>query len=356
MDESVSARPPAESLYERLAGLELAIEGYTLERRSLDVSSGFTRVTTTVALAGGGMTGRGEDVGYEAGDHDGYPEDLDLSGRHTLDELSARIDALDLFPRELRHSAGRDYRRWAFESAALDLALRQAGRSLGDLLGLPYRPVRFVVSTRLDIAPWLAIDPRLEFKLDPTTEWTEEWMRAAAETGRVRALDFKGFYEGTVVDAPADPRLYRAVAETFPDAILEDPAWNEETAAALAGHEGRIAWDAPIHGVDDLDRMPVLSRWLNVKPSRFGTLRRLCDTLDTCRQRSIACFGGGQFELGTGREQIQALASLFYADAPNDVAPGAYNEPEPRPGLPRNPLIPAELQDGFGFRFMEGPR
>ena len=32
-----------------------------------------------------------------------------------------------------------DYRRWAFESAALDLALRQEGCSLGTLLGLEYR-------------------------------------------------------------------------------------------------------------------------------------------------------------------------------------------------------------------------
>jgi hypothetical protein len=151
------------------------------------------------------------------------------------------------------------------------------------------------------------------------------------------------------VDAPANPDLYRAVAESFPDAILEDPAWNDETAAALEGHEDRIAWDAPIHGVDDLDRMPGAPRWLNVKPSRFGTLRRLCDTLDACEQRSIGCFGGGQFELGVGREQIQALASLFYPNAPNDVAPPAYNEPEPRPGLPRSPLIPAEQQAGLAF-------
>lgn len=343
------------ALYDRLADLEVEIEGYTLERRELAVSSGFTRVTTTVVLSGGGMAGRGEDVGYEAADHDGYPEGLDLAGRWTLVELSARLDGLDLFPAEPRRPADRYYRRWAFESAALDLALRQSGQSLGGLLGRRYDPVRFVVSTRLDIAPWLAIDPELEFKLDPTAEWTADQIRAAAESGRVRALDFKGYYEGTEVDAPADPDLYRAVAGSFPEAILEDPAWNDETAAALMGQEDRIAWDAPIHGVDDLDQMPVAPRWLNVKPSRFGTLRSLCDTLDVCERRSIACFGGGQFELGIGREQIQALASLFYANAPNDVAPGAYNAPDPRPGLPRSPLIPDPQQEGLAFRFVEQP-
>jgi hypothetical protein len=60
-------------------------------------------------------------------------------------------------------------------------------------------------------------------------------------------------------------------------------------------------------------------------------------------------YGGGQFELGVGRGQIQALASLFYPDAPNDVAPGAYNEGEPRPGLPRSPLRPPVRPLGFSW-------
>jgi hypothetical protein len=49
-------------------------------------------------------------------------------------------------------------------------------------------------------------------------------------------------------------------------------------------------------------------------------------------------YGGGQFELGPGRTQIQKLASVFYADGPNDVAPREYNEGPARPGLARSPL------------------
>jgi len=77
---------------------------------------------------------------------------------------------------------------------------------------------------------------------------------------------------------------------------------------------------------------------VNIKPSRFGSVRRLLDAIDHCEQQGIAMYGGGQFELDVGRAQIQALAALFYPDAANDVAPGAYNEGEPRPGLPRSPL------------------
>ena len=113
-------------------------------------------MTTTVRISGGGEVGEGEDVTYEADHHDGFSPP-DLSGTWTFDELSERLESLDL--------AG--YRRWGFESAALDLALRQAGTSLGAAVGREYRPVRFVVSTREDIDRFLAVQPTLEFKVDP---------------------------------------------------------------------------------------------------------------------------------------------------------------------------------------------
>ena len=122
----------------------------------------------------------------------------------------------------------------------------------------------------------------------------------------------------------------------FPEAIIEDPALTDDTREALHGAEGRLSWDAPIHSVADIEaRAP---RFLNIKPSRFGTVKRLFDSIDHCRARRITMYGGGQFELGPGRPQIQALASLFYADSPNDVAPSEYNVGGPRAGLPRSPL------------------
>jgi len=86
---------------------------------------------------------------------------------------------------------------------------------------------------------------------------------------------------------------------------------------------------------------------LNAKPSRFGFLRELLDFYDYCADRGIGLYGGGMFELGAGRGQIQHLASLFYPDAPNDVAPGGYNEREPRPGLPASPLPAPGNEPGF---------
>jgi hypothetical protein len=85
---------------------------------------------------------------------------------------------------------------------------------------------------------------------------------------------------------------------------------------------------------------------MNIKPSRFGTIARLLECIEYCDANGLQLYGGGQFELGVGRQHIQVLASLFYADGPNDVAPSDYNTGEPRPGLPQSPL-PAPCSIGF---------
>jgi hypothetical protein len=333
------------ALWDRLRGLEATIEEVRTERRSIDVSTEFTRVTTTVILGGAGETGRGEDVTYTAEDHDWFPQ-LEPAGRTTLAELSADLDALQLFEHEPKMQASSQYRRWAFESAALDLALRQNDLSFGDALGLEYRPVRFVVSTRGDAFAWLEHNPDLELKLDPENDWERSLMERLARTDRVRVLDFKAYYRGTAVDLEPDPQLYRTAAELFPEAVLEDASLDGECGVVLRGEERRLSFDAPIHSVQDLVALPVSPGWLNVKPSRFGTLARLIECIEHCQTNGIGMYGGGQFELGVGRRHIQVLASVFYPDGPNDVAPSEYNAGEPRPGLPRSPL-PAPSARGF---------
>jgi hypothetical protein len=246
--------------------------------------------------------------------------------------------------------ASLDYRRWAFESAALDLALRQAGATLGEVVGREQAPLRFVVSTRMDVRDWLAVAPGLEFKVDPIPgEWDVAHMDALAATGRVRVCDLKAHYHGTPVDTVPDADFHRTIAEHFPDAVLEDPSLDADVLEALAGSFDRLSFDAPIHSLADVDALPMKVKHLNVKPSRFGPLSRLFECIDTCLERGIELYGGGQFELGIGRGQVQEIASLFYADTPNDVAPPAYNAPEPVAGLPESPLSPPPRRAGFGW-------
>jgi hypothetical protein len=327
--------------WERLSELELALEDATTERRSMDVSTDFTRVTTTLVVHGRGEEGRGEDVTYNAEDHDWFPE-LELRGSMTLGAFSAALDGVRLFGDDPRMDASVDYRRWALESAGLDLALRQNGLSLGAALGRDYRPVRFVVSSRGDAFAWLQHNPELELKLDPDKDWDRPFMQRLADTGRVRVLDLKAYYTGTAVDLAPDPELYGAVAALFPEAVIEDASLDGESGEVLRGEEGRLSFDAPIHSAADVQALPIEPGWLNIKPSRFGKLERLFECVEYCDANGIRLYGGGQFELGVGRRHIQVLASLLYPDGPNDVAPSDYNAGAPRPGLPQSPLPPPE--------------
>ncbi|HWG57330.1 MAG TPA: hypothetical protein VNT58_12510 [Gaiellaceae bacterium] len=319
-------------LYDRVKDLPLTIERVEHEQRALPLAH-MTRRTTVFRLHGAGEEGVGEDVTYEGPHHEAValPE---LAGTHTL----------DLFSQLVADAPG--YRRWGLESAALDLALRQAGLSLGEAVEREPQPVRFVVSQN-NARDWLAVEPGLRFKLDASDSWTDAVVAELAATGAVDVVDLKGLYEGEWVDATPSPELYARVAAAFPHAWLEDARLTDETRPVLEPHLDRLTWDFPIHSVADVDALEHPPRCLNSKPSRFGSVRNLFDFYDACFERGIEIYGGGQFELGPGRGQIQHLASLFHPDAPNDVAPGVYNEGGPRSGLPQSPLPPASRDAGF---------
>ena len=344
-------------LFARVADLPLRIEGYELEGLVRDVSSAFTRKSTVIRLRGGGEEGIGEDVTYDGEDQEllqAAGPSLPLAGDWTLERFCDHLATLDLWPEPPRRPASRHYRVWAYESAALDLALRQAGMSAHEALGRESRPVRFVVSLRLGepasfepIRRRVERYPSLRFKLDPTSDWTPELIAQLVDARCVDSVDLKGLYEGSVVDQAPDPVLYRRVAEAFPDAWIEDPKLTEETDAILRPYRDRITWDANIHSVEDIASLPFKPWMVNVKPSRLGGLRPLFAAYEYCDANGIGMYGGGQFELGPGRGQIQYLASMFHADAPNDVAPGGYNDPDPAPGLPDSPLAVAASVTGF---------
>ena len=348
----------AAETYARIAELPLEVESFALERLELAVSSEFTRVTTVIRLRGAGEEGVGEDVTYGTSDQDSFQREgasLPLAGSHTLDGFAGALDTLELFPEGPEMPAFYDYRRWGLESAALDLALRQAGMSLAAALGREPRPIRYVASLRLGEPPsteplrrWLELYPELRFKLDPTSGWTDELVAELAVLGKVDIVDLKGAYKGTPVDQPPDRELYTRVAAGFPAAWIEDPALTPETDHVLEPYRDRVTWDAPIHSVEDVLALPFPPRMLNVKPSRFGQVRRLLDFYDWSAAGGVGNYGGGQFELGPGRGQIQYLASLFHPEAPNDVAPAGFNEGL-QPGLPTSPLRPPNEEEP-GFR------
>ncbi|HEX2441164.1 MAG TPA: hypothetical protein VHT71_22830, partial [Methylomirabilota bacterium] len=189
--------------YERVADLPLEIERYELEGLSRRFSEAFERRTTIFHLYGAGHEGQGEDVVYDP-EAQGAQQDLgpvlELAGTWTFDAFSRHLDEIDLFPAGAPDfEVFRNYRRWGVESAALDLALRQAGRSLDEVLGRAPHPITFVVSLRLGEPPSTdGVDRRLDrypgtrFKLDAAPDWDDALVEHLVGTGAVASIDFKG--------------------------------------------------------------------------------------------------------------------------------------------------------------------
>lgn len=341
------------SLASRLAGLTLEIETHSLEMLGLSTADGWTRYTTVFSLHGGEDIGQGEDVIYDAEAQQLFQEpgtELDLRGRYSLAEFSRKIDGLDLFP-ALPGDAGQQlYRRWGLESAALSLALRQGGARLQDLLERELKPLRYTVSLGLgepasltSIHRVLRLYPQARFKVDYSQSWTPDLVEELSALDRVDVVDLKGLYRGAFRGPKADAQMYQLIAEKLPNCWLEDPDLNDRTSSALASHMHRVTWDANLHALADLFAVDEEPRCVNVKPSRFGFLSELLRFYEYCEARGIEMYGGGQFELGPGRVQIQALASMFHPDAPNDVAPSAFNERELSGDLAKSPMPPVEF-------------
>ena len=348
-----------ESLWPRLADLPLVVESCEYDRLHAVLVDEFNRVTTHVRLIGAGADGLGEDVSLMEEDgtslHEARPA-LGLEGEWTLASFSDHLATLDLFVKPPEWEAAPRFRRWAFESAALDLALRQAGRALHEVLELEPQPLRFVNSLGLGKQPSiepvrrrLARSPGVRFKLDAEATWAPELVDEVAATGAVDTIDFKGQYGFEVEDPQALGALYDRVIAAFPDAYLEDPHDLPEIARRLGDHVERVSYDAPIRSAEDIGATPLPARVVNVKPSRIGSLRALFEVYARCARERRPMYGGGMGELGVGRGQIELLATLFHADAPNDVAPSAYNEDDPPGGLPASPLAPRP--DAVGFRW-----
>ncbi len=350
------------STFERVADLALEIDSYELETLSFSPNDDFERLTTVIHVAKDGLTGNGEDVTYEGLDAIALADAgsyLDLTGPRTVGEFCDLMAETDLFPVPPEREVSRNYRRWAFESAALLLALKQADTDLAAALGRELSPLTFVASMGLgggpgstgsDIGRLLAKlenYPDLKFKLDPALDWDQDLIECLVETGAVNTLDLKGQYKGTPVDIDTDPGMYRRLAESFPEAWLEDPDITDETRPILEPVIDRVTWDAPIHSLEDIASLEFKPKVINIKPSRMGGLRSLLDAYDYCDSESITAYGGGQWELGVGRDQIQYLAALFHPDAPNDTAPRGYNSPIPEPGLPVSPMPVPSI--GFGI-------
>jgi hypothetical protein len=268
-------------LWTRLEELPLVIESVEYERRTAAMSAGFQRITTVLHLRGGGEEGLGEDVSIHEDEsgalHTRGAGAVPVAGEWTFGSFCAHLAGTDQWAEEPEYPPARRWRNWGFESAALDLALRQAGKALHEVLGRESAPLTFVNSLGLGeepsfdpIARRLEKHPELRFKIDAHPLWSPELIARLADTGAVDIVDFKGRYGMEVEDPEALGVLYDRVIEAFPDALLEDAHDLPEITERLKAHEHRISYDAPIATPADLDAQPLRPRAVNIKPCRVG--------------------------------------------------------------------------------------
>jgi hypothetical protein len=344
------------TLWESVAGLPLRVDELALDTLERPTKMG-VRLTTVVRLRGDGHEGVGEDVTYDPFSHaalqgwDGLP---DVEGSWTIESFSAIFEGVTLFPTTPEHEVDERYRRWAFESAALDLALRQAGTDWATAVGRPVGAMSFVSSRGVGDPPEPATiedlrrrSPGLGMKLDLGREWTTDSVAALEASGAATTVDLKGLYRGTPVDAPIDAELYAVLVDGLPDAWFEDPFVDDDTRPVLEPHAARLTWDVPLHDVSDLDELPFAPAAVNLKPSRIGSLRELSAWYETCRARGIGAYSGGQTELGPGRGQAQLLAPSTPPEGPIDLAPGVFNDVVLPDELPSSPLTLEPAAAGF---------
>ena len=134
------------STYQSLSELPVQIDSYMLETLRFSPSPEFERLTTVIQISHDGLTGNGEDVTYEGLDAIALADAgsyLDLTGPQTIGEFCDLMGKTDLFPVPPEREVSRNYRRWAFESAALDLALKQADTDLATVTRPGAHPAHF---------------------------------------------------------------------------------------------------------------------------------------------------------------------------------------------------------------------
>jgi len=332
-----SDQPLAAVLLDALVALPLVIEdiGCTVSDVPVPSYPDGPRPSATVSLSGHGIIGRGEHVDWTRADHERFCT-------HATETVPHGRWGLGAWAAAMREQTPWPYARAALEAAAIDLALRQAGTTLGGLVDVLPRPVRFVLSfgrradPAAEIARWREQGPGLLFKIDVDPGWTTATYETLGRLEAVAILDFKG---------GGSARDHEHAHCVMPEALIEDPAvaaapWSASLAA-------RVSFDALVTCAGDLTRLPVPPAAINIKPARMGGVLEALRCAAACDVARVPIYFGGMFEIGVGRRQLWALAALLAPDGPNDVAPIVTGTGSAFARLPSVLRVPAP-SPGFG--------
>ena len=269
--------------------------------------------------------------------------------------FSEHLAALDLFPapptarglRALPH-AGR------YESAALDLALRQAGTSPARACSGASRSrcassSRCASASRRRSSRCAAASSSTRGCASSSTRrssWDEELIAELVATGAVDVGRLQGLLLGLDRRPAARPGALRRVAEAFPDAWIEDPALTPETDAVLAAHRERFSWDAPIHSVADIERAALSAahgQHQALAPRRPAQPARRASTTAPRTGSATTAAASSSSASAAARSSTSPRSST--PTRPTTSRRPASTCPSRRAGLPGSPLAPAPIGD-----------
>ena len=304
--------PLAGRLQRRLIELPLHVEEAHVALDAIELPSypDEPRPSSTVTLAGRQQTGVGENVAWTRNDHRNFQHRIsggDFAHRGSLGGFLRALGAI--VPEAYPHAA--------IESAAVDLALRQARTNLEELAESDFSDTRYVRSFAAshdplaELTAHLEQNPGIDIKVDVHPAWEEATLVRLAGLGSIAVLDFK--HQGTLA-------TQTAVAEALPDPWLEDPGQLGQRPSGILAR--RFSLDAALTSEkpqEMLQRMNPAA--VNLKVPRMGGVLALLQAAAFCEAEKTPFYLGGMFEVSVGRAQARELASLLAPQAPNDLAP-----------------------------------
>jgi o-succinylbenzoate synthase len=318
---------------ERLTLREIALPLKEPFRISSGVQS-LRRIVLVHLLAADGAEGWGECV---AGEQPNYgPETADTAWLALTQWVAPRVLERDLAgPEEVQPLLDRDFRghnmaKAAVEMAAWDLAARQQGMPLAQLLGGVREQIEVGISLGIQESPEELVERarqclergyrKVKIKISPGADVA--YLEAAREAlGREAPLMADANNAYGLEDVATLKRLDRLGL-----LMIEQPlAWDDLLRHARLQRELKtpICLDESITSPERCaDAIELGSgRIVNVKPGRVGGFRASRAIHDLCARHGWPVWCGGMLESGIGRAHNVALASLPNFTFPGDLSP-----------------------------------
>ena len=243
--------------------------------------------------------------------------------------------------------------------AALDLALRQAGRSLADALGREPQPVTFVVSQSAESGSCCAPLPRAPLqarreRLRGRTRSSPSSPRPAPSTSSTSRACTRA--TGSTRRRPrsstaASPRAFPTRGSRTPGSTTRRGPCSSRTA-------DRLTWDSPIHSVADVEALPFRAATASTRSRRASAPSGGCSTSTTTaprtgdralRRRPVRARAGSRPDPAPRRRsstRTRRTTSRRRSTTSGGPRPGLPTEPTrgarpARAGLPRRVATPA---------------